>query len=74
MKAVPEDFTFVSLIVFPRDILVCRFRSIISDLISTCLRIFPVFASGQLIPLIIGFSIAIYIFRYKYDTRFGASP
>ena len=69
MKDISKHIPVISLIILPIDIF-AGFRAIVCNFIFSGLRFFSVFASGQFIPFVIRFSVAVYILRYEYDARF----
>ena len=74
MEAVAEDISFVALIVFPKKLL--GWLDSDGDRLSR-IRVFQCLSRirflFKFIPLVVRLSIAIYIFRYKYDSRFCTS-
>ena len=67
LREILDDSAF-SFVVFPRDISGC-IRSVVSDGIVA----FRFVTSFQLVPYVVCFSVAISVFGYPYDARFGTS-
>ena len=70
---VPVDVSLFALIVFPLHIPVCRSGTVVSDFVVADGGRRVIFASCQFVPLIIRQSVAIRVFGYKHDSRFGVS-